>query len=158
LKESWDLLSPFIAAGLAAWFAYKFALRQRRAEILMAEKLAAFKALQSALVGVRQYASLKDYPSDDIGFMLPDGVPASALLQANHLTHVQDAYRIFVSAESRAQVDGLVQRLFQVASMELAVHSDPTLEDRKLYRDLRAYADACIEGLYKELQLPGTTS
>src|SRR5687767_5481210 len=64
--QVWDVLAPFVAAGLASWLTYHFALRQRRGEILIEQRLAAFNSLQAVLVGLVHYCEFKHHPGDDI--------------------------------------------------------------------------------------------
>src|SRR5687768_6045848 len=156
--QVWDVLAPFVAAGLASWLTYHFALRQRRGEILIEQRLAAFNSLQAVLVGLVHYCEFKHHPGDDIGPSLPEGAPHSALLNAQRISHCIDANRIYVSSPTRAELTRLCRSVSMAASMELAVTSSPEFEDRSLYGQIRKDADQCIERLHGELKLPGTAS
>jgi hypothetical protein len=153
--QVWDVLAPFVAAILASWLTYWFAMRQRRGEILLEQRLAAFNALQAALVGLVHYCEFKHRPGDDIGPSLPEGTPISALHNVQRLSHCVDANRIYISSPTRTALTKLCRSVSIAASMELAVLSDPSLEDRSLYGQMRKDADLCIERLHSELHLPG---
>jgi hypothetical protein len=153
--QIWDVLAPFIAAGLASWLTYHFALKQRRGEILIDQRLAAFNSLQAALVDLVHYCEFKHHPGDDIGPSLPEGTPKSALLNIQIISQCFDANRIFISKKSRELLSKLLGLVSMAASMELAVVSDPELEDRSLYGQIREDADSCLESLHTELGLPG---
>lgn len=156
--QVWDVLAPFISAGLASWLTHHFALRQRRGEILIEQRLAAFNSLQAALVGLAHYCEFKHSPGDDVGPSLPDGTPRSALLNAQRIRHCIDANRIYISLTTRTALTNLSHSVSIAASMELSAIADPNVEDREIYSQIRKDADECIERLHAELNLPGTAS
>ncbi len=153
--QFWDIAAPFVAAGLAAWLTYLLSLRQRRAEILIEQRLGAFNAIQSTLVGLLHYCEYRGRPGDDIGPSLPEGVPIAALGNAQRLSHCIDANRIYLSSAARSKLLHLRQSVAMAASMELAVTNGAEYEDSELYIRLKLEADACIEFLHGELGLPG---
>ena len=55
IQQMYNYLSPFIAAIAASWLTYFFTIRQKRHEILLQEKLNAFKSIQERLVSIRRY-------------------------------------------------------------------------------------------------------
>jgi hypothetical protein len=155
----YSYVSPFIAAGMASWLTYALAIRQKRHEVLIGERLAAFKAVQARLVALKHYceATAGEYSGGDLQPRvddLPEGEPRSALTQATELQRVVDQHRIFFSAAARKDLDGLSQQVCLLASMELAVTSDPSLGDPGVYGSASEQVDRCIERLYKELRFP----
>lgn len=161
IADLYAYVSPFIAAGLASWLTYALAIRQKRYEILITEKLAAFKVVQTQLVALDHYceAAMGEYSGGDFHPRISDlleSESSSALTQAINLQRVVDQNCIFFSAPVRKKLNGLSQQIYLLANMELAVAvtSDNNFSDSDAYEKVSKLVDCCIEELYQELKLP----
>jgi len=151
--------SPFLAAGLASVLTYVTVGRQKRMDVLTIERLGAFKAVQSALVGLKHYCESAAGELDGGDFSrrvedLPSDVPRSALTQSDALRSVIDGSQIFFPKQARKELEGLVQKVSLLASMELAAATEPSVASRESYARTIDQVEACIERLYSCLRLP----
>jgi hypothetical protein len=117
--------SPFLAAGLASVLTYVTVGRQKRMDVLTTERLGAFKAVQSALVGLKHYCegAAGELEGGDFSRRvedLPSAIPRSALTQGEALRGVIDGSQIFFSKQARKELESLVQQVYLLENMELA--------------------------------------
>jgi hypothetical protein len=154
-------LSPFIAAALASWLTYFFAVRQHKHAILIKEKLAAFKVVQERLVAIRRYceAGIAEIEGGDFNptfEALPDTDARSALLHSAALRYVIDANRIWLSDEEIKALNDLSAQMGMLCSMELAISADPSLKETGVsgYSAAIREVDTCINTMRDELNLP----
>jgi hypothetical protein len=158
-EQLYTYVSPFIAAGAASWLTYALSIRQKRHEILITEKLVAFKAVQAQLVALNHYceAAMGEYSGGDFHPRISDlneSEPSSALSQVHELRQVVDKHCIFFSAPVRKNLNGLFQQIYLLASMELIATSDNSFGNPDAYEKVSELVDLCIEELYKELKFP----
>ena len=161
MEKIYSYLAPFLAAGIASWLTYALAMRQRKQELLIQERLAAFKAIQERLVSIRRYceAGLGEQGGSDFAARfesLPQSDPRSALLHASALQDVIDKNSIFVSQKGRVALKELTCQLALLCTMELAIASDPSIKSSSEngYNAGARAVDVCIGALYEELRLP----
>ncbi len=164
MKEIYTYLSPFIAAFVASYITYLFGIRAKKHEVLMAQRIPAFKAIQKQLVAFRRYyvASLSEMSGSEFAPKLedlPEEERKSPLEQRQSLDAVLADNLIFLSKESRKCLDALDGSLELLCSEELLRASEPenqTWRDevKGFYERILSQVDACTEEIYKELKLP----
>ena len=109
IREVWNFLSPFVAAGLASWLTYQFGIRAKRFDVLLDKKVAAFDALQARLNAVRRYceAALSEFEGGEFApkiANLPQSDERSALAHTTALHYLMMEHRLFYSEIGRAHV------------------------------------------------------
>ncbi len=164
MKEIYTYLSPFIAAFVASLITYLFGVRAKKHEMLMAQRIPAFKAIQKQLVAFRRYyiASLSQMVGNEFAPKLEDlskEERKSPLEQRQSLDVVLADNLIFLSKESRKCLNALDDSLGLLCNVELLHASEPENqawrdEAKGFYERVLAQVDACIEEMYKELKLP----
>jgi len=161
IAKIYGYLAPFIAACVASWITYYFTLRQKKHELLLQEKLHAFKAIQAYLVSLRRYceAGIAEVEGGDFNptfESLPENDPKSALIHSTALQNVIDSNLIFISHSARKALNELIQQVYMLCSMELAISSDPELKSSSPsgYSATIREVENCINILYSELKLP----
>lgn len=155
----WSVVSPFIAAGLAAWLGYYFGVKKKQEELLVSEKFERLKTLSEGIANLEYYCEvrIRDERGSDIGpslERLPKDAPQSPLQHAEHLHRILKDAMLFLSAHARQEIRALIDQVWRVADMELKVAADPTLASElsalDSYTDLAAKAETCIETLHHE--------
>ena len=133
----------------------------KRTDILLTERMAAFKLLQKRLVSIRRYC--ESHISFEIGSEFgprPDDLEAadnkSILTHWTELETLLDENLIFLSVSCSASFEQLRNQLSLGASMELGLTSaDPAPEIMASkadgYQAISSLTNECIDALFKDL-------
>lgn len=164
MKEIYSYLSPFIAAFVASFLTYLFAVKVKKHEVLLAQRIPAFKSIQKELVSFRRYyiASLSEMVGNEFAPKLNDLSKEdrkSPLEQRDALEVVLADNLIFLSKGSRNCLNALEDSLGLLCNVELLHVTEPEneilqSEAKGLYERILSQIDECIEEMYKELRLP----
>lgn len=164
MKEIYSYLSPFIAAFVASFITYIFAVRAKKHEVLLTQRIPAFKAIQKQLVSFRRYytASLSEIVGNEFAPKLNDLSKEdrkSPLEQRDALDAVLADNLIFLSKGSRNGLNALENSLGLLCHVELLHATEPENETWQnevngFYERILSQIDECIEEMYKELRLP----
>ena len=155
----WSVVSPFIAAGLAAWLGYHFGVKKKQQELLVSEKFERLKKLNEGIANLEYYceARISEERGSDIGpglERLSKDAPRSALEHAEYLHRVYRDAMLFLSAHPRQEIRALIDQVWRAADMESKIATDPTLASEMTpldsYTNLAAKAESCIEMLHHE--------
>lgn len=165
MKIIQQILVAVIGGIVGGLLAYLFAVRTRRHEVLLAERLSAFKAIQAQLVGIRRYCEsrLAYHRLHSGGFSprTPEIVPsnsAEALALIVDYKRLTDENQIFLSRAARDALLDVYLKLDRIREIEQS--SEPEVEgevqwDRmQHYSELRETVERSEEILYRDLRLP----
>jgi len=165
--EIFSFISPFIAAFLASGLTYYFAIRAKKHEIIVQERLLAFKAIHRVLLRFRKYywarIGDRDFSEFALGTdSLENDDKLSPLEQLHLLDSVLADNEIFLPKKSRELFSDLNRKLSMLCSSEMYVASQSddlaTIEamESQLPQFIGALdaIDKCIEELYKNLKMP----
>jgi len=138
----------------------------KRTDVLLAERLAAFKLLQKKLVSIRRYCEAhKNSESGNEFSARPEDLDAadnkSILIHWTELETFLDENLIFLSCSCNASFERLRDQLSLGANMELWLASDPEPEvvssKASGYQAISNRVSECIDALFKDLGFPNET-
>ena len=140
------LPSPFIAAFLTSWLTYRFAVHQKRQELLNQERLTAAKSLCERLAALKRYceAGLGALQGGDLSprfESLPSGDPRSALLHFAAVRYALHANRLFLTQGQARPVEAVQAQVGNLCSMEFALSDAPGSPE--LSRSVHSVYEAC---------------
>ncbi|MDY3339116.1 hypothetical protein D1J36_007430 [Riemerella anatipestifer] len=150
------LLSPFIAAFIAARLTFFFTLKSKKFDILYANKIPAFKNINEKLIEYKIFClgrvayfegnELSPYWYEDIG----------AFEFRKSITKVYEENSIFVSKKSRISIEKLINNLSLLCNMEIQIVDDKLderIDLKEIYFKSYLEVDKLIQILYEELNL-----
>lgn len=161
VQQLYTYAAPFIAAFVASWLTYTFAIKQKKYEVLLKEKLIAIKAVQERLTSLKRYceASIAEVEGGDFNpnleSLLPTD-PKSALMHSTALQYTVDANYLFLTPKEKQSLEEVAIALGMLCSMELTMSADPSFKDSTPsgYRGALREIQNCLNLLYEELRLP----
>lgn len=163
MEEALKYLSPFLAALLASYLTYLFTMRSRKYEILLKERIPAFKSIQRRIVSLKRYcmARVAEYQGNEFAAHfddLPGEDKKSALSHRSELGNLVEENLIFLSSQSRKSLEDLDTQLSLLCNLELSLAANPdqsiTSSAQGAYEATLDRIDTCLENLYSELKLP----
>ena len=170
MNEAYTYIAPFIAAFVASFTTYFFAVRAKKNEVLTTYRIAAFKAVQLQINDFRRYYNamlseiqLSEFESkpDD----LPEKINISPLEQRTLLDLVLAENAIFLSPKTRSKFKLLDNAMVQLCNANLFVATNeiidenrrlelPYIELENLYSGILDNIEDCTNAMYKDLKLP----
>jgi hypothetical protein len=164
MKDIYTYLSPFLAALIASVITYFFTTRAKKQEVLILQRLQAFKAVQKQLALFKAYyfAKLSEIQGNEFAPMvkdLPDDARKPPLLQRQSLESVLSDNAIFLSSASRKSLSELDSSLGLLCNLELdheyeVMNLVNRVESKYVYEQLLFQIELCIDRMYKDLKLP----
>jgi len=163
MEELYKYLSPFIAAFLASYGTYLFTIRGKKYDILLRERITAFKTVQQRIVSLKRYclAMIAEYEGNEFAPHfegLSDEDKMSALEHRAKLSHIVEDNLIFLSHSSRKSLNELDGQLSLLCNLELLLAGNPdeTIKSsaKSAYDATFSIIESCIDELYSELKLP----
>jgi hypothetical protein len=146
-----SIVSPLIAAAIAAILAYYFAIKGKKLDILYANKVPALKAiavqvmeLSNYISGVLAYLQANEWA----GNYRP---PGGALGRRGELAQVVTMNNLFLTPHGRAVLSELLNHLALVCAAEVRYVLDPTEHLQPLYESVYNRVKESMEVLHKEL-------
>jgi len=150
------LLSPFIAAFIAARLTYFFTLKSKKFDILYANKIPAFKNINDELIKYKIFClgrvaflegnELSPYWSEYIG----------VFEFRKSITKVYEENLIFVSKKSRKAIENLINNQSLLCNIEIQLvdnELDDSIDLKTSYFNAYVEVDELIQILYEELNL-----
>jgi hypothetical protein len=159
LKYLW----PVLAGLLASCVTYLLTIRSKKYDILLKERIPAFKSIQQRIVSLKRYcdAQLAEHQGNEFAPRfddLPDDSRTNALGHRTLLGNVVQQNLIFLSPGSRKSLQELDAQLSLLCNLELVLAGDP--DERIASSAPSAYEatlkriEECVNSLYSELKLP----
>jgi len=160
----YKIVSPFIAALMASGVTYHFTLRMKSREIILIERLKAFKLLHQKIASLKKYCTVKEVEGDGSEF-----APTVACLSQNdknsilgHRTEIWalvEENGIFLSKKSQKAIQALDGQLSLLCNMELSLAESSPLKEivnsaSDGYKVGRQAAEKCLDALFAEIQTP----
>lgn len=154
--KTFTLISPFIAAFIAARLTFFFSLKSKKFDIIYANKIPAFKNINEKLIEYKIFClgrvayfegnELSPYWVEDIG----------AFEFRKSITKVYEENSIFVSKKSRSSIEKLINNLSLLCNMEIQIVDnklDEKIDLKETYNNAYLEVDELIQILYEELNL-----
>lgn len=154
--KTFTLISPFIAAFIAARLTFFFSLKSKKFDIIYANKIPAFKNINEKLIEYKIFClgrvayfegnGLSPYWVEDIG----------AFEFRKSITKVYEENSIFVSKKSRSSIEKLINNLSLLCNMEIQIVDnklDEKIDLKETYNNAYFEVDELIQILYEELNL-----
>ena len=154
--KTFTLISPFIAAFIAARLTFFFSLKSKKFDIIYANKIPAFKNINEKLIEYKIFClgrvayfegnGLSPYWVEDIG----------AFELRKSITKVYEENSIFVSKKSRSSIEKLINNLSLLCNMEIQIVDnklDEKIDLKETYNNAYLEVDELIQILYEELNL-----
>lgn len=150
------ILSPFVAAFIAARLTYFFSLKSKKFDILYANKIPAFKNINEVLTEYKIFClgrvaffegnELSPYWTEDVG----------AFEFRRKITKVYENNSIFISQKNRKVIEEFINNLSLLCNMEIHLVDeviDESIDLKKSYFNSYIEVEKIIEIFYKELNL-----
>ena len=147
------IISPFLAAALSVTLTYYFTVKAKKWDILSASKIPAIKEIAQKLV------ELKKYCSGVLAYLQANeyapyyNAPGGALGRRTEITDSIVMNSLFLSQKSRKMIDGILQNLGIMCSIEMTLVSNPSLSGiETVYETMQTSVEECIQSLYADLK------
>jgi len=150
------IVSPFIAAFLAAWITNTYATKRLKAEKFLNQRLDALKLVHSELVAAKLYfsKSINREQGNEHGIW-PDGGYECHLILKN-LWECFQSQAIFLSFDERESIVSLMKEMDMCNAMERAISSDEEIRKQSnsvdVYQKLQTKSAEALAVLYQELR------
>lgn len=146
-----SIVSPFIAAAIAAVLAYYFAIKGKKLDILYANKVPALKAIAAQVIELSNYLSgvLAYLQANEwAGNYQP---PGGALERRGELARVVTMNNLFLTPQGRPVLSDLLAHLAPICAAEARYVLDRTEDLQPLYESVYNRVEECMDILHKEL-------
>ncbi len=159
LKYVW----PVVAGLFASFVTYLFTMRSKKYDILLRERIPAFKSIQQRIVSLKRYchAQLAEYQANEFAPRfgdLPEDARKNALGHRTLVANVVEQNLIFLSSGSRNTLQELDAQLSLLCNLELLLAGNPdeTIKSSapNAYEATLNRIEECLDSLYSELKLP----
>lgn len=149
-----SIVSPFISAFLAGLITFRYTIKQKKFDLLYANKIPAFKEVVSTLINFKKFClgriayfegnEFSPYYEENLG----------ALSHRILISETLDANTVFVSKSSRTKINELVNELSLLCNAEIVLAQGkdfPEVKDG--YEKMLEKSEDCIQYLFKELNI-----
>ena len=153
-----------LSALVACFITYKFTIRSKKHDIILQERILAFKTIHKELVFLSRYchAIVASRKGNEFAPRLEDlseDVKKSALTHWTYLQEIVDENLIFLPSRSKKLIDEIFFCLSILSNIELQLaYSDPpeevVISAPEAYENAIDKIDLCLENLFNELKLP----
>jgi len=152
-----NIVSPFLAAGLASWLTYVYGFRKQKSEVFLLKRLDALKEVHDSVLLAKRYCDTHlaeihgnenaPWPESLKGYL-------SGLSLLEQTANLYDANRMFLLSNEAERFSALIEQISMIASMERAIIDAPDLmhTTESGYQGGSSLAEACLQELYKDLR------
>jgi len=160
----YKIVSPFIAGLMASGVTYYFTLRMKTREIILVERLKAFKLLHQKIASLKKYCTVRELERDGSEFAptvacLSKDDQNSILGHRTEIWSLVEENGIFLSKRSQKAIQALDSQLSLLCNMELSLAESTPLNEivdsaSDGYKVGRQAAEECLDALFAEIQTP----
>lgn len=148
------IISPFLAAGLTGWITYNITMKGKRFDLLYQSKIPAFKELSVKLTNYKNFClgRVAFFEGNEYSPYWEEGT--GTLHHRTEIAEVASMNSIYFSPKVKESINNLLNEMAGLCGMEVQIVLKNEVSDLKdAYFNMYQQAEACINALYKELNL-----